>query len=165
MKREFLEGLDLGEGVKLPKTAIDAILDENGRDLEAQKTTITTLTQERDGLQTQLAEAQNRLNSSQEWEKKYNTDTQNLQGQITALQKDINTRNAREKVSANTGVPANLLTGDTEEACKAQADAILAWRGAQPKYPDAKDGGEPSTGGGGDPHGSAWLSVSESLNN
>ena len=30
MKREFLESLDLGEGVKLPKSAIDAIMAENG---------------------------------------------------------------------------------------------------------------------------------------
>ena len=30
MKREFLEGLDLGEGAKLPKSAIDAIMAENG---------------------------------------------------------------------------------------------------------------------------------------
>lgn len=70
--------------------------------------------------------------------------------QLEALQKDINTRNARDKVSAETGVPANLLTGDTEEACKAQADAILQWRGEQPKYPSgAGVGGEPPTGSGG----------------
>ena len=30
MKREFLESLDLGESVKLPKSAIDAIMAENG---------------------------------------------------------------------------------------------------------------------------------------
>lgn len=162
MKREFLEGLDLGEGVKLSKSAIDAIMAEHGKDIEAQKTTINTLTGERDGLQTKLTEAQNRLSSAQDWEEKYNTDTQNLQGQISALQKDINTRNARDKVSADTGVPANLLTGDTEESCKAQADAILAWRGAQPKYPSTNDGGEPAGGGGGGIH-DAWLSVSEGL--
>ena len=32
MKREFLESLDLGEGVKLPKSAIDAIMAENDGD-------------------------------------------------------------------------------------------------------------------------------------
>lgn len=32
MKREFLESLDLGEGVKLPKSAIDAIMAENEGD-------------------------------------------------------------------------------------------------------------------------------------
>ena len=57
MKREFLEGLDLGEGVKLPKSAIDAIMAENGRDIEAKNNTITALTTERDGLKTQLGDA------------------------------------------------------------------------------------------------------------
>lgn len=37
MKREFLESLDLGEGAKLPKAAIDAIMSENGKDIEATK--------------------------------------------------------------------------------------------------------------------------------
>lgn len=32
MKREFLESLDLGEGVKLPKSAIDAIMAESEGD-------------------------------------------------------------------------------------------------------------------------------------
>ena len=32
MKREFLEDLDLGEGKKLPKSAIDAIMAENEGD-------------------------------------------------------------------------------------------------------------------------------------
>ena len=162
MKREFLEGLDLGAGVKLPKEIIDRILDENGKDLEGQKATITSLTGERDGLQTKLTEAQNKLTGMEDWEKKYNTDTQALTAQRDALQKDINTRNARDKVSADTGVPASLLTGETEEACKAQADAILAWHGNQPKYPEGNDGGEitpPAAGGAS----SAWASVSEQL--
>ena len=59
MKREFLEGLDLGlgEDVKLSKNAIDAIMAENGRDIEAKNNTITALTTERDGLKTQLGDA------------------------------------------------------------------------------------------------------------
>ena len=70
--------------------------------------------------------------------------------QLSALQNEISARNARDKVSAETGVPASLLTGDTEEACKQQADAILQWRGEQPKYPSgAGVGGEPPAGSGG----------------
>lgn len=67
---------------------------------------------------------------------------QELQTKVEALQKDIDTRNAREKVSAETGVPANLLTGETEEQCKKQAEAILNWRGPQQNYPNVPDGGE-----------------------
>ncbi len=37
MKREFLEGLDLGEGAKLSKEAVDAIMAEHGKGVEAQK--------------------------------------------------------------------------------------------------------------------------------
>lgn len=145
MKREFLEGLDLGEGVKLSKGAIDAIMAEHGKDIEAQKTTITSLTRERDGLQTQLDTAKG-------WEQKYNAEIPELTKARDALQKDIDTRNARDKVSAETGVPASLLTGDTEESCKAQADAIMKWHGTnqQQNYPSgAGVGGDPPAGSGG----------------
>lgn len=98
MKREFLESLDLGEGVKLPKSAIDAIMAENGRDIEAKNNTITTLTTERDGLQTQLNAANATIQSYKdmdidgikakagEWETKYNTDTQVLKDQLAATE-------------------------------------------------------------------------------
>jgi hypothetical protein len=47
----------------------------------------------------------------------------------------------REKVSKATGVPASLLTGDTEEACTAQANGIAEF--AKPTaYPVIRDGGE-----------------------
>lgn len=64
-----------------------------------------------------------------------------LQTKLDALQKDIDVRNVRDKVSAETGVPANLLTGQTEEENKALADAILKWRGPQQNYPTVPDGG------------------------
>ena len=98
MKREFLESLDLGEGVKMPKSAIDAIMAENGRDIEAKNNTITTLTTERDGLQTQLTAANTTIQSYKdmdidgikakagEWETKYNTDTQALKDQLAATE-------------------------------------------------------------------------------
>lgn len=47
----------------------------------------------------------------------------------------------RARVSTATGVPAHLLTGDTEEACTAQAQEILKF--SRPAYPVVKDGGEP----------------------
>ena len=47
---------------------------------------------------------------------------------------------AGDKVAAATGVPAELLSGDTEESCTAQAQAILKF--AQPGYPSIRDGGE-----------------------
>ena len=46
-------------------------------------------------------------------------------------------------MAAATGVPAELLSGDTEESCTAQAQAILKF--AQPGYPSVRDGGEVAT--------------------
>lgn len=98
MKREFLEGLDLGEGAKLPKSAIDAIMAENGRDIETKNNQITTLTTERDGLKEQLTTANDTIKSykdmdiegvkakADEWESKYNTDTQTLKDQLAAAE-------------------------------------------------------------------------------
>jgi len=47
----------------------------------------------------------------------------------------------REKVSGEKKVPASLLTGETEETCTAQADAILAFAKSG-SYPNVPDGGE-----------------------
>ena len=62
---------------------------------------------------------------------KANEKAAKLQAQLDTLTK-ANT--------AATGVPAELLSGDTEEACTAQAQAILKF--AQPGYPSVRDGGE-----------------------
>ena len=49
-------------------------------------------------------------------------------------------RAVRDKVSAATAVPAGLLSGESEEDCTAQAQAILEF--AKPGYPSVRDGGE-----------------------
>lgn len=160
MKREFLKNLDLGDGAVLPDAAIEAIMTEYGKTVTPLQDSISTLTEERDGLQTQLTDAQNKLGDIQQLQ----TDNQNLKNQLTALQESTSARDARDKVSADTGVPAALLTAMTEEECKAQADAMLAWKDAQPKYPSTNDGGEPPAGGGsGNAITNAWMSVSEGL--
>lgn len=58
------------------------------------------------------------------------------------LSAETNARNIRDKVSTETGVPAFLLHGNTEDECKAEADAILKFKGDTPKYPSLKDSGE-----------------------
>jgi DNA invertase Pin-like site-specific DNA recombinase len=74
----------------------------------------------------------------------------NLESELTAIKKENEVRTMRETVSKETGIPSNLLTGDTEEACKAQAEAIKAF--AQPSgYPKVKDGGEISKTPSGNP--------------
>lgn len=61
--------------------------------------------------------------------------------ELDSLKKAEAVRTLREKVSTETGVPASLLTGENEEDCKAQAEAIMKF--ANPDaYPAVKDNGE-----------------------
>lgn len=74
---------------------------------------------------------------------KANERVASLESELNALKKADSIRGIREKVSSETGVPANLLTAETEEECKAQAEAIKSF--ANPSYPSSatvKDGGE-----------------------
>lgn len=65
----------------------------------------------------------------------------NLEAELTALKKADEVRTMRENVANETGIPVHLLTGATEDECKAQAEAIKAY--AQPGgYPKVKDSGE-----------------------
>lgn len=72
---------------------------------------------------------------------KANEKAAKLQAQLDSMTKANTLRDIRGKVAAATGVPAELLSGDTEEACTAQAQAILKF--AQPGYPSIRDGGDP----------------------
>ena len=72
---------------------------------------------------------------------------QALQLQIDTMTKADNIRKIREQVAKETGVPANLLYGEDEESCKAQAKAIREY--AKPgSYPSVQDGGEVTKPGG-----------------
>lgn len=56
---------------------------------------------------------------------KANERAQKLQGQLDSLTKEAALREMRAKVASKTNVPETLLNADTEEACTAQAKAIL----------------------------------------
>lgn len=70
-----------------------------------------------------------------------------LQAELDGLKRANAVRQTRDKVAEAKGVPAHLLTGETEDECNAQADALLAFKNEKPDYPTVKDGGEvtPST--------------------
>ena len=76
------------------------------------------------------------------------TELQKAQERAEALGKELadikrsnEIRDMRAKVAQEKGIPAHLLTNDTEEECIAQADSIIAF--AKPSaYPTVKDGGE-----------------------
>lgn len=64
-----------------------------------------------------------------------------------ALQKELDSykhaeevRQIRTKVSAETGVPVELINGDTEEICKAQAEKLKPYM--DHGYPRVRDAGE-----------------------
>ena len=64
-----------------------------------------------------------------------------FKAELEGMKKANSIRELREKVAKEKNIPANLLTGETEEECTAQADAILSF--VMPNaYPAVKDGGE-----------------------
>lgn len=66
-----------------------------------------------------------------------------LQAELSAMKHTEKVRAIRDKVAQETGVPATLLTGETEEACTEQAAGILSFKTANPTgYPTVRDGGE-----------------------
>lgn len=64
-----------------------------------------------------------------------------LETQLTAAKKTEEIRNIREKVAKETGVPAELLSSDTEEGCREIAKAIKEFAKTS-GYPNVHDGGE-----------------------
>ena len=74
-----------------------------------------------------------------------------VKNELATLKASNAIRDIREKVAGEKKVPASLLTGDTEEACRQQADAILAFAGTAQtgSAPTVPDGGEVHTTPGG----------------
>lgn len=64
-----------------------------------------------------------------------------LQAELSAMKHADEIRTIRDRVAQTTGVPAGLLSGETEDACTEQANAILSFKSANP-YPAVRDGGE-----------------------
>ena len=64
-----------------------------------------------------------------------------LQAELSAMKHADEIRTIRDKVAQATGVPVGLLSGETEDACTEQANAILSFKSATP-YPTVRDGGE-----------------------
>lgn len=76
---------------------------------------------------------------------KANEKAEALQAQLDALTKANQERELRDKISAETGVPASLLRGSSEEDLRAQAEGIKGFVSAsKASYPTVRDGGETS---------------------
>lgn len=125
------------------KEQLDALMALNGADVNAAKANA-------DELATKLQAAQEALKKAPTDAKALETAQTrlaDLEKQLDAMKAADAVRQLREKVAADKNIPANLLTGDTEEACTAQADAILAFAGSSANSLSVGDGGEPNTGG------------------
>lgn len=97
MKRGYLKNLDIGDGAHLSDELIEQIMAEDGKAKADLQNTINALTAERDGLKTQLSDANTAIQSykdmdiegikqaAAEWETKYNTDTQALKDQLEGV--------------------------------------------------------------------------------
>ena len=117
---------------------ISALMSINGNDINNAKRGV-------EDLQTALKDAQSQLESA-----KANSDSlqaaidkaNGLQAELDTMKAAETVRLTREEVAKSVGVPAHLLTGETKEACEAQAQSILEF--ARPSsYPSVPDGGEP----------------------
>ena len=124
------------------KEQIDKIMGINGSDINSAKS-------ELDGLKAQLTTAQSelqKLKGGAAGQQEMQDALAALQAELTGMKHAEAVRLVREKVSGEKKVPASLLTGETEEACTAQADAILAFAKSN-GYPNVHDAGEAGGGG------------------
>ena len=106
MKRDFLKNLDIGNGAHLSDDLVEQIMAEAGKAKTEMQNTITSLTTERDGLQSQLSDANAAIQSykdmdidgikqsAADWETKYNTDTQALKDQLDSTKYGYAVENA-----------------------------------------------------------------------
>ena len=119
---------------------IKALMDLNGSDVNREK----GKTEE---AKRQLAEA---LSAKEELEQslpdretleKATRRAADLEAELNGVRAAEKLRVLRESISAETGVPAHLLRGDTEEALKEHAQQIQEYHRPS-TYPTVRDGGE-----------------------
>lgn len=118
MKTEDLTALGLNEDQAAK------VFELHGKELTKIQNTVSTLTTERDGLKTQLGEANTKLSGyDPEWKTKADTAAQNAQKQIDALKFDYALNDALKAAKARdvVGVKAHLKT----DALHLDGDKIL----------------------------------------
>ncbi len=112
---------------------IKAIMDLNGADINSAKKGVTDL-------QAQLEAAQEQLSKAADADKVF-AELESTKSELNGMKQAETMRLMREKVAAEKNVPAHLLSGESEDACAEQANAILTFaKGFH--YPTVPDGGE-----------------------
>ena len=122
------------------KEQIDKLMDINGTDINNAKGELDGLRGQLTAAQSQISQLQNGSGQSDQLAAAQNA-IQALQKELAGMKQAESLRQIRDKVAAEKKIPASLLTGETEEACAAQADGILAFAQTQ-GYPLVPDAGE-----------------------
>lgn len=65
-----------------------------------------------------------------------------LKAELEGIKRQNEIRDIRAEVAKEMNIPAELLTGETKEACEAQAKGIAEFAATKSGYPTLKDGGE-----------------------
>lgn len=141
MNREELskikvKGLENG----LPKEVIDTLMDMNGKSIEDLKKENEKLKTEKEGLETQLTEANSKIESFKEvdvekikaevdeWKGKYETDTKKLQDSLTQKDYDYKIQELTNnlKFSSN-GAKKSFINDLKEKGLKLENDNLLGF--------------------------------------
>ena len=91
-----------------------------------------------DDLKTKAAECDKQQEESKTELQKAQEKSAKLQEKVDRMEKAGKIRDIRDKVSHDTGVPVELLTGEDEESCSKQAANILKFAKGS-KYPGVKE--------------------------
>lgn len=121
------------------KEQIDKLMGINGEDINKAKGELEQAKKDLTKAQTELAAAQS---GDPEELQKAKDEAANYKNELDAMKLAEQLREMRGKVAKAKNIPAELLTGDTEEACTAQADQILAFAKV-PAAPNLPNPGEP----------------------
>jgi hypothetical protein len=78
---------------------------------------------------------------------KANEKAAKLEAELNGIKKAAELREMREKIATENNIPANLLTGTSEEECKAQVESIKGLLSANGIPTSVSDGGEPNHSG------------------
>lgn len=119
MKREFLQNFKVGDQ-PLPKEVIDAIMEENGRDIESAKKPFADY----DSIKTQLQTARDGLKAFE------GVDVKDLQGQIKKLQGDLDAKDKAHQAEMAEMVFDGTLREAITAAKGRNAGAIIGALGA-----------------------------------
>ena len=122
--------------------------EESGKDKtftqeEVDKIVKSRILKEKEKFESKKKDIQESSNSNEDY-KTIVEEKNRLQTELNKLKKKNQVKEMKNAISKETGVPANLLYGEDEDTCRAQAEEILEF--AKPNsYPKVKDAGETRT--------------------